>query len=185
MTNTYHTDNELLDQLTAGDKGAFDTLYHRYWKVMFMAAYQRLRDTDQCKDILQDIWQDIWLRRKEVSIDHLKSYLLAAVRYQVLKLVERNPTPSDFFIPFQQMPLTGTGADGSVMEKELAALFRDWLDNLPAKRREIFILHFADKLSVQQIADKLQISPKTVHNQLGTAVSDLRSRVVSLFFVLG
>lgn len=147
---------------------------------MYTSAFQRLKNTDQCKDIVQEIWTDLWIRRNEVTIQHLKSYLLSAVRFQVFKLIERGQVTPTFFAPFQQMPLTGTGADGSVMEKELAALFRTWLDTLPEKRREIFILHFADKLSVKEIAERLQISTKTVHNQLGTAVSDLRSRLASI-----
>jgi RNA polymerase sigma-70 factor (ECF subfamily) len=179
-----HTDQALLSLMAQGDKGAFDYLYERYAHMMFLSAYKRLKDQDQCKDIVQDIWTDLWLRRREVSIAQLKPYLLAAVRFQVFKLVERGQPTTNFFEPFQQMVLTGTGADGSVREKELAAMFRDWLECLPAKRKEIFILHYADKLSVQEIAEKLQISTKTVHNQLGNAVSDLRNRLVSMFFTL-
>ncbi|MBN8880493.1 MAG: sigma-70 family RNA polymerase sigma factor [Sphingobacteriales bacterium] len=180
MTGVNHTDNELLQLLSQGDKEAFDTLYTRYWKEMFMSAYQRLKDVDQCKDIIQDIWADIWVRRGSVEIQNLRSYLLSAVRFQVFKMIERGQDSPTFFAPFQQMAFTGTGADGSVMEKELAALFRSWLNTLPEKRREIFILHFANKLSVKEIAERLNISTKTVQNQLGTAVSDLRSRLAGI-----
>ncbi|MNL39221.1 RNA polymerase sigma factor [compost metagenome] len=59
-----------------------------------------------------------------------------------------------------------------------------WIDALPDKRRKIFLMHYNDDLSTAEIAGRLNISRKTVQNQLNTASQALRLRLVQLLSLL-
>ncbi len=67
--------------------------------------------------------------------------------------------------------------DDLVLEKEILALMRVWIAALPAKRREIFLLHYTEDLTTKEISEYLGISQKTVQNQLNTASQALRFRL--------
>jgi RNA polymerase sigma-70 factor (ECF subfamily) len=75
------------------------------------------------------------------------------------------------------MAISSFNADGEVIDKELADLFNSWLNTLPEKRKLIFVMHFIDKLTTKEIAERLNISQKTVQNQLGSSVQDLRKSI--------
>ncbi|WP_315816158.1 sigma-70 family RNA polymerase sigma factor [Paraflavitalea speifideaquila] len=73
---------------------------------------------------------------------------------------------------------TALGADNAVVEKELQDLATAWLNTLPPKRKEIFLLYFRENLSTKEIAERLNISQKTVQNQIGTSSKALRKKLL-------
>ena len=170
----YH-DSELVRLLLQDDKNAFDELYRRYWPILFNAAFKRLGTIDLSKDITQEVFIDLWLRRGKVQIENIQAYLLTAVRFQVLKLISLEKNNGRFIEPFENMAISSFNADGDIIDKELVNLFETWLNTLPGKRKAIFVMHYVEKLSTKEIAERLDISQKTVQNQLGNAVQGLRS----------
>ena len=172
-----YSDNELVRLLLQDDRDAFDELYRRYWPVLYNAAYKRLKAVEPSKDITQEVFIDLWLRRGRVEILNIQAYLYTAVRFQVLKMISREKNTSSFLEPFENMAISSFNADGEVIDKELAGLFKSWLNTLPEKRKAIFVMHFIDKLTTKEIADRLDISQKTVQNQLRNAVQDLRTSI--------
>ncbi len=178
------TDTELLELVAAGDRSAFESLYIRHWQALYNTAHKRLKNEEQCQDIVQDVFADPWLRREKVNAANLQAFLHTAVRYQVYKLVTRGKASDSFFEPFEAMLAGGKSADFDIHEKELHQLFQHWLQTLPEKRRAIFLLFYADNLTTQQIADKLNISQKTVQNQLGTAKDSLRQTLLPAMLLM-
>jgi RNA polymerase sigma-70 factor (ECF subfamily) len=61
-----------------------------------------------------------------------------------------------------------------VLSKELEATYNSSLSDLPPQRRKVFLLHRNEHLSYKEIAQKLDISPKTVENHIGAALKQLR-----------
>ncbi len=179
---TNHTDSSLLTQLKTGDRAAFDMLYHRYWLQLYDAAYKRLGNKEQAEDIVQELFIRLWVRRNELVIDHLPAYLHTAVRYSVLSYVTRNKASLNFYLPFETI-LLETGADmpdDRLMAKELLELAYDYANTLPERKKQVLLLHIKNKLSTREIADELNISQKTVQNQLGAALKGLRANIAPL-----
>ena len=177
-----YDEKELLRLVAQDDIPAFEELYHRHWQSLFNAAYKRLKNADQCKDVVQDVFTDLWVRRGKVKIENLNAYLHAAIRFQVYKRIAEGKSSAAFLKPFDIITTSPFEAEKNIAEKELAELAKAWLDSLPGKRKEIFLLFFVEQLSTKEIADKLGISQKTVQNQLGTATKSLRGRI-NLFFI--
>jgi RNA polymerase sigma factor (sigma-70 family) len=66
-------------------------------------------------------------------------------------------------------------AGGAGGERDEMSLLQEGIDRLPPKCREIFLLSRFSKLSYKEIATSLDISPKTVENQLSKALRLLRA----------
>jgi RNA polymerase sigma-70 factor (ECF subfamily) len=180
----HYTDTKLLELLAQDDRMAFDTLYDRYWEILYHAAYKRLKDKEQCRDIIQDVFVDMWCRRGQVKISNPKAYLLTAVSFQVYKLVAREKAGPAFFELYETIAASSFGAEGNLIEKELLNYVKAWIEVLPEKKRKIFLLHTEDDLSTKEIADELSIPQKTVQNQLGATIQRLRLHIASFFMLL-
>lgn len=180
-----HSDDAiLLQQLASGNKEAFNALYEKYWEVAYTDAYKRLKDTEQAKDIVQEIFTHIWLKRDTLQIDNFGGYLYVSVRNQVFKLVAKQKLVHPFFDILESMPATYLQADGNLQWKEFFSSYEALLNTLPPKRQIIFRLRFQEDLSTKDIAAQLGLTRKTVQNQLGKAVEQLRISLLQLLTVL-
>jgi RNA polymerase sigma-70 factor (ECF subfamily) len=176
-----YTDAQLLELLAQGDRIAFDTIYDRYWKVMYQPAYKRLRNKQQCQEIIQDVFIDLWLRRGQVDINNVKAYLLTAIRFQVYKVIPKGKANPAFFELHETASISFSGAEANLIEKELLRMVKSWIEVLPAKRKRMFLMHIEDNLSTKEIAERLRVSQKTVQNQVSTAMQGLRGHIAGFF----
>ncbi|WP_025763609.1 RNA polymerase sigma factor [Dyadobacter tibetensis] len=179
-----HHDKELILLLREGDASAFSEIYQRYWKALLNAAFKRLQDLEQAQDIVQNIFTDLWERKRSLEIENLQAYLHTAVRFQVIKMVSRSQERSYFV---DQLPVSlacSSYADDSIREAEARALFECWVATLPEKRREIFLLHYMEGHNTSDIALMLDISQKTVQNQLTTASHSLKGQLGKVLLFL-
>jgi RNA polymerase sigma-70 factor (family 1) len=179
-----HTEDAvLLLELSKGSKQAFDRLYNRYWKQVFNAAYKRLNDEQQAQDIAQDVFVQLWIRGTKSPIENLPAYLHIAARNGVFKHFEKLGKLAVLPEATAEVSDEHEGADAGMLHQEFLKAFNELVDTLPAQQRLIFKMRFEEDLSSQQIADKLEISPKTVRNQLGKALATLRTSLLVLHFL--
>ena len=167
------SDGLRLLQLQQGEKCAFNILYNKYWEQAYSNAYKRLGDEEQAKDIVQEIFVSIWINRQN-PITNLPAYLGTAVRNQVFKLTAKNKNLSPYLDSFENIAANNGKADSNLLWQEFHRSYEAILSKLPPKRQQIFRLRFHDDISTKTIAKQLQISRKTVQNQLGKAIEQLR-----------
>src|ERR1700744_5588133 len=177
-------DELLLLQLGEGSKDAFKALYDKYWKVVYAAAYKRLQDEDLAKDVTQDIFLQLWARRESLEIRSMAAYLHTAVRNKVYNVFEaqRKFTP----VPdlFASLSSRGDQADSELLKKEFINAYQRLIDKLPATQKKVFQMRFNEGLSTEEIAEQLNISRKTVQNNLSSAVSGMRSSLTAIALLL-
>lgn len=175
---TTYTDKELLILISKDNSKAFEEIYRRYWDLLIDASYKRIKDIDNSKDIVQNVFIDLWNRRAKVEIENLAAYLNTAVRFQVFKLFSKKKASPVFLELFDTIITSQANPENNFRDQELSILFEAWLKCLPEKRKEIFLLHYLENLSTKEIAEQLQISQKTVQNQIGRATTDFRDKVI-------
>lgn len=181
------TDEEmLLQHLHEGDKYAFDLLYQKYWKVVFNAAYKRLKDPEKAEDIAQDIFTQLWLNGKKTSIKNLQAYLFTAVRNKVFTLMTRERRYTPVTASLLELETERDGADAELLRKEFIIAYEVMIDALPEQQKVIFRMRYHEDLSPDEIAKYLNISPKTVRNHLGRAIATLRASLMMfcIFLIL-
>jgi RNA polymerase sigma-70 factor (ECF subfamily) len=177
-------DQLLLWQIKNDSSEAFDRLYDKYWEEVYSAAFKRLKDADYAKDITQDIFLQIWHKRKNLNIDYLAPYLFTSVRNNVFKWMEKEQKFTPIPDLLASLLKTREEADAELLRKEFKQKYEALINTLTPAQQEIFRLRFHDDLSTKEISEKLQISRKTVQNQLGKSVNQLRESLDLLYFVV-
>ncbi|WP_449437029.1 sigma-70 family RNA polymerase sigma factor [Pedobacter steynii] len=117
-------------------------------------------------------------------IKNLPAYLNVSARNGVFKHLEKEGRY--VALPDTAVELEGTlgDADAKILHSEFLEAFRQLIEKLPTQQRIIFKMRFEEDLSSQEIADRLQLSPKTVRNQLGKALTTLRTSLMLFYAVM-
>ncbi|WP_431217566.1 sigma-70 family RNA polymerase sigma factor [Puia sp. P3] len=108
----------------------------------------------------------------------LSSYLYTSVRNRVLNRIEHKRVKDAYLFSIQRFMKEGESIiDEQLRVRELTALIEKEIAALPDKMREVFELSRREELSHKEIAEKLNISDKTVKKQVSNAIKILRNRL--------
>lgn len=181
-----YTDPELTALLKTGDQAAFAEIYDRYKRILFVHAFKKLTSSEEAEDVIHDVFTSLWKRRNVIEIKtQLAGYLHAAVRNRVFKVIARKQNESGYIESFlQSISQDNCITDHLVREKALLAHIEQEIADLPPKMQEVFRMSREEYLSHKEIAQKLQLSEKTVKNQVNNALKILRVRLGSFLFLL-
>lgn len=169
------SDKLLLLKLKEGNKEAFDVLYEKYWQGIYAAAFKRLQDPDLAKDMTQDVFLQLWLKREESDITNLSGYLYTSVKNMIFNWMERERK----FTPIPELLLhlkvSLDQADAGILRNEFMQAYEALIVTLTPSQQVIFRMRYQQDLSTSEIAEQLNISRKTVQNQLTRAVAQIRA----------
>lgn len=172
-------ESHLLSLLKEGDENAFSEIYHRYFYVLYLHAYNRLREKEQAKDIIQELFSFIWLKRNAIEFKQsLSSYLYTSVRNRILNYIAHNKVKFKYELS-QNTSVTGAheSTDFRVRERQLAHIIEQEIQALPEKMRLVFELSRKENFSHKEIGEKLGISEQTVRSHIKHALRLLRSKL--------
>ncbi len=187
LDEAFINEQDLLLSLSKGDEEAFSQIYNRHWKALYNMALKRLNDEEQAKDVVQDIFEKLWSQRESLSIGKLRPYLMTSVRYSIYNLIARNKVNDTYFKYLSLLDDLPETADDVLIFAELQDRISHIISNMPSKRKVVFDLRYESGLSTDEIARRLNITQKTVQNQLLKAVSSIRDFLVksgTLFWFL-
>lgn len=180
------SDQDLTVLLKTGDLMAFNEIYKRFSKLLYIYARKIVKDKDQAEDLVQDVFLSLWNKAEGLELkSSLSSYLYSAVRYKFFDLVSRQKIRADYVAKFQFFIDRGVcSTDDYINEKELALQVEKQITKLPNKMREVFELSRNAGLSHRQIAEKMDLSEKTVRNHINHALRILRFKLGIIAFLL-
>lgn len=156
-----------------------EALFKSHFKGLCKFADSYLKDYEVSKEIVQDAFVSLWMKRESIDPEkQVKSYLTTTVRNKCLNYLRDNrkfnkelvEIESRFETAFIEQP-------DFLVQSELRSGIDNAIQELPEKCRHIFILNRFENLRYQQIAEKLNISVKTVETQMSKALSHLRTRL--------
>jgi RNA polymerase sigma-70 factor (ECF subfamily) len=106
----------------------------------------------------------------------VEGYLKTAVRNRVFNYIRSLNTKRKHV---DNASRNGPGAeqpvDAQFREKELRSLYREEIEKLPDKMKEVYVLIKESQYSIAEVATHLDLSEQTVKNQLGTATKRIRA----------
>lgn len=173
------SDSTLFAQIKQGNRLAFNTIYNKYWDRLFQAAYKLLKDEGAAKDVVQDVFVDFWGKVETTEVSNLGGYLYKATRFQSLKQLRKAKFLDVHESQFQEMfSVNNTREQLDLIE--LKENIERSLSQLPEKYKEIFKLSRFENLSNKEIAQKLNISTRTVDWYLHTVLKHLKSSLTPL-----
>lgn len=180
-TLTSHTNSDLLALLARDDQHAFEEIYSRYWQKLYVIAYNRLQDTANAEDIVHDVFAGLWANRHQVQIDVLENYLAVATKYAVFNRVKKQLREREALKGLADTPVMDLRIEDRLYHRQLLERVRQEVEKLPARCKLIFKYRKEDGLPVKEIAKRLEISPKTVENQLTRAIKYLKTHTRTFF----
>lgn len=168
-------DNVLIERLKKDDKKALTELYNAYWKPLFISSYNLLKDKELCEEIIQDIFIDLWSNREKLQIKiSLNSYLYACTRYKVFSQFRKNKIIRVELFENLNKRFQYATPETKLMHQELVEQIGAIVETLPQKCKQVYKLSRTEQLSHKEIAERLNISTKTVENHITKALRVLR-----------
>lgn len=166
--------------MAAISAGEFERIFRDLYRPLCLFALRFTEKTEDAEDVVQQAFADVWDKcRNNVTIANFKSYLYQAVRNRSLTLIAQS---SDTGQDTESLAdLEDTSEEEQINRSERDARLWTAIDGLPPERRKIFLLSKRDGLKYQEIAEELNISVKTVENQIGKALKTLRETVVRIY----
>jgi RNA polymerase sigma-70 factor (family 1) len=166
-------DVELLALLRLDDRKAFEMLYNKYSPKIYHVAYNLFRDKAICEDLVQELFIDLWTKRNNLNISSLEWYLKVAIKNRVLMYIRTQKATLD--LSAIAMLTEKYATDSKLLQNDISTILKNNVERLPEKCRQIFTLSRKEYLSNKEIASRLNISIKTVENQMTIALRYLRA----------
>lgn len=165
---------------------AFSALYDKYAGMVFNFTLSILKDDCISEDITQSCFALMWSRRASISPDgNLPAWLYVVARNAVFKEVRRQVTASKY-LDYLSNNDNADSQENDLTERDTAVIMSEAeaaIDALPESRRKIYKMRFIDGLSVHEISERLDISPKTVETQIARAKNVIRQRISELLML--
>jgi RNA polymerase sigma-70 factor, ECF subfamily len=181
--------HQLITTLQAGDITAFEMLFKTYYQPLCNYAYSFVQDRDEAEEIVQATFMSVWEKREALSIHTgVKPYLYAMVRNASLNVLKHEKIKQQHVVG--ELAVAEKSVESvtrTVMASELEGRIYKALDKLPEQCRLVFKLSRFEELKYAEIAEQLDISIKTVENQMGKALKIMREQLkdyLPLFIVL-
>lgn len=163
--------------LALSNPAFFDQVFKEHWEMMYQNAYRKIGDQAIVEDLIQEIFMDIWNRRHSLEIKSgIKAYLLTAVKYQVMKYFDEQAKSRIF----NTDDLPGYYEEDIFAFEELYSQIELAVDSLPPRAGLIFRMNRLEGYSVEEVAEKLNLSPQTVHNQISKSLKIMRGELKHL-----
>jgi len=153
---------------------------------MVAFAKKYLKDIDLAKEIVHEAFLKLWEKRDEVDTSKsVKSYLYTSVYNRSLNYIRDNKK-FDKTEGKTELLERAENWDSSnqMIADEIQAKITQTLDDLPEKCRQIFMMSRYEELKYKEIAEKLNISIKTVETQMTKALKALRKNLAEYMTIL-
>jgi RNA polymerase sigma-70 factor (ECF subfamily) len=173
----------LVARIRVGDARAFEALFRAHFASLCSLAFSFVRAPDAAEDVVQNVFWAVWMRRRLWHVHGtVGAYLRQAVRHEALTALrgarrERDPV----LRAGRDASLTDVerdaGTEDIVAAAELAQAVVAAAHGLPPRCRAVFLLKWERGLTYREIADRLNLSIKTVEMQMTRALKSIRARV--------
>ena len=182
-----YSDEDLLFYLNKGNIDAFKQIYLQHWSDLYQYAYNILRNKTISEEIVQETFVSLWRRHETLKITQtLRAYLFTAVKFQVLNYMKSEKVKRDYaasYYAFKSASFDNSNEE-NIRLTDLKEMIETEVSKLPEKCQQIFRLSRDEHQSIKTIAEMLNISSKTVENQLTKALKQLRSSLGQFFSLL-
>lgn len=177
MKSTLSEDTSLLFAMQKGDRKAFDKLFQKYYPILCTYGYRFVRLED-AEEIVQDIMLWLWENRETSVIEYsLKQYLFKSVYHRSMTRIVQNEVKLRVDTAFHDR-MFGKLEDVDVFQiNEMSKHIQQAINELPESYREAFIMNRFQSLSYKEVAEILNVSPKTIDYRIQQSLKILRVKL--------
>jgi RNA polymerase sigma-70 factor, ECF subfamily len=160
----------------------FEKLFKDHFASLCGFAMKYVPDSDEAKGIVHEVFVGLWEKFESLPSDaNYRSYLYTAVRNRCLNHI-RDKKKHVLLDAVREHEFATENTETET--EELSKAIDKGIESLPEKCREVFELNRIEGLKYAQIAEKLNISIKTVEAQMSKALSVLRNHLKEFLTIL-
>lgn len=173
------TDKDLITGLREGDENTFEDIFKNYYERLCNYANTILNDMDEAEEMVQGTFMEIWEKHEVLEIHtSMKSYLYKAVYNHCLNRLKHFKVRNEHNDELKRQPDFGNDdASQELISRELRQQIDQAINSMPLQCSRIFRLSRFENLTYLEIAENLELSVKTVENQMGKALRILREKL--------
>jgi len=167
----------ILTRLKSNDKAALKDLFQLHHAGVCAAIFRIIKDRNTVEDLAQEVFLRFWQKRETINVSSsLQAYLRRMAVNEALGHLRKKKM---FEEEINNDTLAGAapGVEHQYLHGELEEHIKMAIDVLPPRCRTVFQLSRFEELSYREIAEQLNISIKTVENQMGKALKILRKEL--------
>ena len=173
-------------KMLEGHENALKDLLHDYHNYLVVVGMRYLPDRQRVEDVIHDVFADLWNSKKEIQIQSgVKSFLRGAVVNKCLAIIRKEKRITLVEEHSYDLETNEASAEQLLDVKNLREVLNDIIETLPPKCKEVFLLSRVEGLSQKEIAEKLDISKKTIENHMTKALRTLRMELKRKEFLVG
>jgi RNA polymerase sigma-70 factor, Bacteroides expansion family 1 len=168
------------------DDKAFEQMFKAHYKELHSYANVMLRDEDTAEEIVQSMFLKFWEKRELLNVQtSIKAYLYKCVYNDSLNYLKHQKVKTKYqdFAAYT-MNDHHEAASSRVELTELQYKLQEVLNELPEHCRTIFQMSRFEELKYREIAEQLDLSIKTVENQMGKALKILRLKLADFITLI-
>jgi RNA polymerase sigma-70 factor (ECF subfamily) len=173
------TDHQQLQFLKEGNVTVFEMFFKAYYQPLCNYAYTFIPDRDEAEEIVQSAFMSFWEKRQAIEIRvSPKSYMYTMVRNACLNVIKHEKIKQKY--AGEELVLAERSHDSvsqRVISNELESRIQKAMQVLPEQCQLVFKLSRFEELKYSEIAEQLDISVKTVENQMGKALKIMREQL--------
>lgn len=175
----------LLKKLREGDRKIFTGLFDYYYSSLVIYADRFIHDQDAAEDIVQSVFVRMWENREEIKTASIRFHLVSSVKNRCIDLIRKEGTQDKYIR--REVNRQNIQEDEFWAESELREMIETTIAKLPSRCREIFIMSRFEGLKSKEIAQRLNLSQRTVETHITHALkilrNDLKDYLFQLFFL--
>ncbi len=172
-------DETLAGRLQNDDQRAFELLYNRYFNKLFYFSVKYLQNRIEAEDIVQTVFINLWTHRKSLDPGQpIKSYIFRSAVNQIYNCLKRRAIRSRFIdYELKRNDQFSNQTYDQIYVNDLENSISTIINVLPPQQQRIFYLSWGKGYSYEKIAQKLDISVRTVENQIYKTLRVIRERL--------
>lgn len=152
-------------------------LFREFYNPLCNYAFSILKDRSLSEDTVQDVFTKLWDKKDQLEIDSVKSYLFKSTKNKAIEKLRQQKRSSEHNETIRSTTYVNETHEDQADKYLLKEKLFNSIRQLPPKCQEIFVLSKMNGLTYSEIADDLQLSVKTVENQIGRALRLLRTKM--------
>ena len=177
MKNEQHyTEQQLITLLRGNSQFAFEQLFERYSQKLYRFSFSYLKSETEAEEIVQDVFLKLWENRAKLKNEtSFQSYLFTIAFNAIRKYFNKRVKDEQFRTNIiESLSEENPSIENNPEYEALVTKLNKLIDEMPTRRKEIFLKRKKEGKSVRDIANEMFISPKTVENQITEAMNFLK-----------
>lgn len=172
-------ESDLIENLKGGCERSFSKLYHQYSRKIYNVSKKMGLEHEDAEGVVQDVFVKIWRNRTSLNPNlSFNTYVLTIATSVVIKHFRKKAHET----AYQQYAFScsshhSNNTEDYVIFRDLNDVSAKMIEELSARQKQVFMMKNVQHLSIEEIALKLNISKRTVENQIYKATKQLRKKI--------